>query len=202
MPEPARIGARGRGDTRDKLLAAARRLFAQRGYHATRPQDVAREAGVAIGTFYLYFADKWLIFRAFVEQAHGELRSAVSERTHGVEGVGPRLHAALDAVLDYGSAHPGVLRAAFTDPGVIGPEAGGEPTLADRLAADLAHDVALGQRAGRIHADYDPELIARAIVGMMHQAAIYSAREGAGRRALLENVTRFCVRGLVPGAGV
>jgi len=198
MSQPVRIGARGRGDTRDKLLAAARRLFAERGYHATRPQDIAREAGVAIGTFYLYFADKWLIFRAFVEQAHGELRSAVSARAGAVEGLGPKLEAALDAVLDYGAAHPGVLRAAFTDAGVIGPEASGEATLADRLAADLARDLIQRQHSGGIHADYDPELIAQAIVGMMHQAAIYCVRQGAGRRALLDNLTRFCVRGLVP----
>jgi len=191
---------RGRGDTRHKLLAAARRLFAERGYHATRPQDIAREAGVAIGTFYLYFADKWLIFRAFVEQAHGELRAAVSARVNAVEGVGPRLHAALDAVMDYGAAHPGVLRAAFTDTGVIGPEADVEPTLADRLAGELARDLAEGQRSGGIYADYDPDLIAHAIVGMMHQAAIDCVRRGAGRSALLEGVTRFCVRGLVPRA--
>jgi len=197
MSQPDR-SARGRSDTRDKLLAAARKLFAERGYHATRPQDVAREAGVAIGTFYLYFADKWLIFRAFIELAHDELRAAVSARAGAVDGVGPKLHAALDAVLDYGVDHPGVLRAAFTDTSVIGPEAGNEPMLAERLADELARDLAQGQRTGGIHDDYDPDLIAQAIVGMMHQASLYAVRQRAGRRALLENLTRFCVRGLVP----
>src|SRR5580698_1939676 len=63
-----------------KLKRAARKLFVERGYHATRPQDIAREAGLGHGTFYLHYPDKKACFLAFVEEARGELDSFVRAR--------------------------------------------------------------------------------------------------------------------------
>ena len=40
---------------REAILAAARTLFAQKGYEETTIADIAREAGIAVGTVYLYF---------------------------------------------------------------------------------------------------------------------------------------------------
>lgn len=49
-----------------ELLAAALDQFVQRGYAATRLEDVARQAGVSKGTLYLYFANKEELFKAVV----------------------------------------------------------------------------------------------------------------------------------------
>lgn len=43
---------------REAILAAARALFAQKGYEETTIADIAREAGIAVGTVYLYFRNK------------------------------------------------------------------------------------------------------------------------------------------------
>lgn len=53
-------GARGQGraKTRDAVLEAALRLFAERGYLAVRVEDIAREAGVSRATFYKHFAER------------------------------------------------------------------------------------------------------------------------------------------------
>ena len=51
-----------------ELLAAALELFVDKGYAATRLDDVAARAGVAKGTLYLYFDNKDALFRAVVEQ--------------------------------------------------------------------------------------------------------------------------------------
>ena len=45
-------------DKRDKIMNAAIKSFAQHGYHQATIADVAREAGVAAGTIYLYFKNK------------------------------------------------------------------------------------------------------------------------------------------------
>ena len=45
-------------ERRDAILAAALEEFSARGFAATRLDDVARRAGVAKGTIYLYFGDK------------------------------------------------------------------------------------------------------------------------------------------------
>ncbi|HEX6292403.1 MAG TPA: TetR/AcrR family transcriptional regulator [Herpetosiphonaceae bacterium] len=47
---------------RDALLAAAARLFEERGYDATTADDIADAAGVSIGTFYSYFRNKRQVF--------------------------------------------------------------------------------------------------------------------------------------------
>ena len=38
-------------DSLTRLKVSARKLFVERGYHATRPQDIARDAGLGHGTF-------------------------------------------------------------------------------------------------------------------------------------------------------
>lgn len=59
-----------------ELLAAALELFVERGFAATRLEDVARRAGVSKGTLYLYFENKEELFKAVVRahivQAIGE----------------------------------------------------------------------------------------------------------------------------------
>ena len=51
-----------------ELLAAALELFVDRGYAATRLEDVARRAGVSKGTLYLYFDNKQELFKAVVRE--------------------------------------------------------------------------------------------------------------------------------------
>ena len=62
---------------RQAILAAAKRLFAADGFHGTSVSDVAREAGLPVGSLYTYFAGKEEIFRSVVdegwEEFYGEL---------------------------------------------------------------------------------------------------------------------------------
>jgi AcrR family transcriptional regulator len=53
-------------DRREAILAAALDEFSSRGFEAARLDDVARRAGVAKGTIYLYFDDKEALFREIV----------------------------------------------------------------------------------------------------------------------------------------
>ena len=55
--------------TRAELLAAARRLFLQRGYAATSVRDIAEEAGVAVQTLYAAFGSKARLFGTLVDAA-------------------------------------------------------------------------------------------------------------------------------------
>ena len=47
-----------RDERRAQLVTAARDVFGQKGYHAATVDDITRAAGVAKGTFYLYFDEK------------------------------------------------------------------------------------------------------------------------------------------------
>jgi TetR/AcrR family fatty acid metabolism transcriptional regulator len=79
-PVTGRVRATRRQDKRERILAAAIRAFAAAGFHATRVSDVARIAGVADGTIYLYFHSKndllAAVFASAMERfsARGEAR--------------------------------------------------------------------------------------------------------------------------------
>jgi AcrR family transcriptional regulator len=51
-----------------ELLAAALDLFVERGFAATRLEDVARRAGVSKGTLYLYYENKEALFKAVIQE--------------------------------------------------------------------------------------------------------------------------------------
>ena len=64
------IARRRRKDARPgELMSAALQVFAERGFAATRLEEVARRAGVSKGTVYLYFESKEALFKAAVESA-------------------------------------------------------------------------------------------------------------------------------------
>jgi len=76
---PAKAGGRrrrngeGAPDRREAILAAALDEFSARGFAAARLDDVARRAGVAKGTIYLYFRDKEALFQELVRSVIGPL---------------------------------------------------------------------------------------------------------------------------------
>jgi AcrR family transcriptional regulator len=65
-----------REERQDAILAAAFEEFAAKGYAEARLDDVARRAGIAKGTIYLYFKNKELLFRAVL---HGLIHQVFEE---------------------------------------------------------------------------------------------------------------------------
>lgn len=57
-----------KAERRQQILAVARDVFARRGYHQTTVEDIVAEAGVARGTFYLYFEDKRAVFADLIDR--------------------------------------------------------------------------------------------------------------------------------------
>ncbi|HEX8721971.1 MAG TPA: TetR/AcrR family transcriptional regulator [Pyrinomonadaceae bacterium] len=60
------------GDKREAIMRAATKVFARSGYFNSKVADVAREAGVADGTVYLYFKSKEEILRSIFERNTSE----------------------------------------------------------------------------------------------------------------------------------
>lgn len=180
----------------ERLRSAARKLFVRDGYHNTRPQDVAREAGVAHGTFYLHFRDKREAYLDFAEQAQDELLEQYRARLEGVSEPRQRLRVIFDTVIDFAMKHPGVLHAAFFDPVFIAPRDASAWRMYDRMG-HLVNAVAGDSDAARVLGErYDLELISHALCGMLRHAMSYAARKRIPREKLIDELLMFIDRAL------
>lgn len=57
-----------KADKEKRIIEAATKLFAEKGYRSTTIEEIAREAGIAKGTVYLYFKDKQELFHHIVQR--------------------------------------------------------------------------------------------------------------------------------------
>ncbi len=181
--------ARRREASRRRLLAAARELFVSRGYDATRPQDIARRAGVASGTFYLHFPDKQGIFLAFAESVQAELLERYAASLHGVTGTRARLQAVLGAMLGYAAANPGVLQAAFLDPVMIAPDDDDAWRIYDRISTFTS-------RALGVPDVPEGALISQGLCGFLRHALIYAGRRQLDFQRVVDALVAFVEAGL------
>src|SRR6266850_2602965 len=90
MPTAARRSAPvPASDKRDAILKAATTVFARRGYFQSQVADVAREAGVAAGTVYLYFRSKddllVSIFERTMRDGLARVRDSVADTSDPAE---------------------------------------------------------------------------------------------------------------------
>jgi len=122
-----------------EIIAAALQLFADRGYAATRLEDVATVAGVSKGTVYLYFESKERLFEAVVREAIAPNVDRVEALIDSFEGTTPDLLRALFqhvATVILETPLTGVMKLLIA-------ESGNFPQLA-RLYADLVLRRAFG----------------------------------------------------------
>lgn len=106
--------------TRAALVAAARELFATRGYQAVPADEIVRAAGVTRGALYHHYADKQNLFRAVVEELEKELTAEVAaafeQAPDPVTGMATALDVFLNACL-----RPEIRQISLTDaPAVLG----------------------------------------------------------------------------------
>lgn len=107
-----------RDATRGALLAAGRRLFAERGFADVPADEIVSAAGVTRGALHHHFGDKRGLFRTVFEQLEGEIVDDLGRLVgEGADELVPR---ALAAFLDI-CERPDVRRIALTDaPAVLG----------------------------------------------------------------------------------
>jgi AcrR family transcriptional regulator len=181
-----------------KLKKSARRLFVERGYHVTRPQDIAREAGLGHGTFYLHYEDKRACYLAFIEEARAELYSFIRARVGQGGSLEDTVARTLNAIYDYSDANPGLLGAAMADEAIIDAEGKQAPPLFQRWGRDWAESIRDGVRRQSVADVFDPDIVGHAIVGAIHHCRMEGDRSGRNRQRVVENLTRFLIRALKP----
>jgi AcrR family transcriptional regulator len=181
--------------TRTRLLEAAEQVFTELGYHEASIVKIAEAAGVANGTFYLYFSGKQDIFDELVEDLNSRVRQAMAEAAARGRTRAEAERLGFEAFFRFTAEHPGLYRvirqAEFVSP----------PALRlhyERIVDGYARGLESAMERGEI-ASGDPEVLAWALMG---------AGELIGLRWILwgdtdeipppvfEEAMRFLLRGL------
>ena len=199
---PSKDGARshsrrtGRGErTRARLLKAAEDVFTELGYHEASIVKITEAAGVANGTFYLYFSGKQGIFDELVDDLNRRVRTAMEESASRGRTRGEAERLGFEAFFRFTAEHPGLYRvirqAEFVSPGAL-------RLHYDRIARGYARHLREAMERGELAAA-DPEVLSWALMG---------AGELIGLRWILwgdtaeipphvfEETMRFVLRGL------
>ena len=181
--------ARSRIQTRQRLIDAATRLFAERGLHGVTSHDIARAAGVASGTFYLHFRDKTEVYRHIVFHAIEELVLMVQQAIGAAPSSVLALRARAEAIVSFAECNRDVVRILFsTDSEAASVEA----DVLSRLAGGLESRLRRERDEGRFPEDLDPAVCSRAHVGMTAHLIDWWTQDPA--RASREDVIETLVR--------
>jgi len=152
-----------RPDARRRLIEAAVRLLAERGLERVNSNQIARAAGVGVGTFYGHFADKYAIHQAVVLQALEELGvrldAASREPARDRES---QVRRSIEVALDYAVENPRFFRVAFGREPVSAPGRPGVGLSPRRLERRLRGL----QVQGRLDARIDPGVAAKGFTAM------------------------------------
>lgn len=97
---------RRKAETRSKLIAAARELFATAGVDATRINEITEAADVGFGSFYNHFDGKDAIVAAVAEQAIREVGEAIADATADLPDAAEVVAAAHRTVIAHAVADP------------------------------------------------------------------------------------------------
>src|SRR6516225_5792547 len=81
------------GGKRERILDAAVHVFAEKGFYGAKVSEIAREAGVADGTIYLYFKSKDDLLISLFEDRMAQINANLREALESAPGAVERLKA-------------------------------------------------------------------------------------------------------------
>lgn len=154
-----------RARTAQELVAAAQRVLAAKGYHGAKVADIAREAGVGVGTFYLYYPTKEAVFLELVEVAATQLKSQMIAATTQGNDPADVSRRRIQVFFHFAAEHRDLFRIVF------GHDASFHDVVRraqEMFVADIVHNIRGGMQAGIFRRGH-PEIWAQALVGMCIQ---------------------------------
>jgi AcrR family transcriptional regulator len=177
-----------KSETRRRLVEAGTRAFAKFGYHGMKVAAVAREAGIANGTFYLHFKDKQELFLEILRSAVGKLASGL----FAVHGYGETSSNAerdeIAVVFEFAEQNRDLMRIALnTDSSELLKGVDIFAPIVEMRVKQLKK----GAENGNLNRSINPLIAARAEIGMMLSVILWwlDNREKASKQDLIETLT-------------
>ena len=166
-----RRGQESREARRSQIKETALGVFSQGGYHATSVSDLVAAAGVARGTFYLYFDSKDAIFLELLDDLTAHLRANIVGVDTG-EGAPPlleQLRATVERILETVVTNRPLTRIIFRE--AVGLHDAVDERLGtfdDDLHAYVAGSLRIAQALGAVRVR-DPDVSAACVVGSLRE---------------------------------
>ncbi|OBG31437.1 TetR family transcriptional regulator [Mycobacterium alsense] len=162
---------------RDQIMAAAKEVFARKGFHATTIADIAKRAGLAYGSVYWYFDSKDELFHALMAAEEGALRSHVASALGALgvpaENFGDEepLRVAVRATLEFFESDKATVKLLLRDPYALGERfekhLGG---IYERFIDDIEKFIVAAQERGEVVAA-PPRMVAYTLAALVGQLA-------------------------------
>ncbi|HUE86718.1 MAG TPA: TetR/AcrR family transcriptional regulator [Vicinamibacterales bacterium] len=199
---PARLAPAA--DKREAILRAATHVFARNGFFQSQVADIAREAGVAAGTVYLYFRNKDDLLVSLFERT---MREAIAAGRAVLEGVAePR-----DRLMHIARLHLERLGRDRDLAVVFQVELRQSTKFMERFSSTYLRDylglirdtLAHGQATGHFRSDVNPTIAAKLFFGALDEMATnwMLSRRRYSLAAQAETIVDLFVNGVAPRSG-
>jgi AcrR family transcriptional regulator len=193
-------GALPKKERRQQILIAARDAFAKRGYHQATIDDIVAEAGVARGTFYLYFEDKRAVFADLIDRFSAQLTMAIMRIStdESSRPVAEQVRENIRAILGVCLAERTMTKILFTD--AVGIDSDFDrkiSTFYDTVVQLLTESLKDGQALG-IVSDGEPRVLAYLTIGALKEILYQAVTLGLAEEsadALTQHMYSFLSQG-------
>jgi AcrR family transcriptional regulator len=202
-PRPRSRPPVDRDARRQQLVEAARDQFARKGYHATTVDDITRAAGVAKGTFYLYFDEKREVYydvvRGFMNLIK-DIGGQVGREPVTVAEFLTRAEAAAQHLMQVFLDNHELAKLAYRESMGLDPEL---ETMVSRFYREIAEveadNIRAAQKLGVIRQDIDPLLVAYSHIGIVERvllAIVEAPQDFPDPRAVVRQMLQVVFEGL------
>ncbi|HVW08017.1 MAG TPA: TetR/AcrR family transcriptional regulator [Bryobacteraceae bacterium] len=154
-----------------EILAAARKVFATKGFRDATVDDIAAEAGIAKGTVYLYYPSKKEMYLAALKQGLEELRQRTGAAMHAAAGAEAKLRAFVRTRMEYAEANRDFFRIYHSEFGNLNNDSEFQQLYLQQAKTleSVLHTAAKKGEIRRIRADFSAFLIYDMVKSVMIQ---------------------------------
>ncbi len=149
--------------TRRRILEAAEAVFAELGYHEASIVKITERAGVALGTFYLYFDSKQTVFEALVLDLNSRVRHSMTEAMQGARDRIEAERRGFEGFFRFTAEHPALYRV-VREAEIVSPRM--MHLHYERIVEGYIAGLRVAQRDGDVDEALDVEVTAWALMGI------------------------------------
>ncbi len=185
---------------KEAIVQSAIRIFTEKGVEKTTISDIVKHAGIAQGTFYLYFPSKLSLMPAIAEVMVKTTLQSVIDTVEPSSSFQERLNQFVDAIFGVNREHHEIQAMIYS--GLASTEHLKEwETVYAPIYEWISGQIAEAQQDGLVRNDSPPDALAKLIIGLTESAAeqiyLYDEIEQDGRAVRQKEETlKFLLMGL------